>query len=55
MADKHKGKELKGRTKEAAGDLSDRPDLRREGEDEQTEAKLKRGVDKVKDAFKGDK
>jgi uncharacterized protein YjbJ (UPF0337 family) len=55
MGDQHKGKEYKGRAKEAAGSMSDREDLRREGEDEQTEAKLKRGVDKVKDALKGDK
>jgi uncharacterized protein YjbJ (UPF0337 family) len=55
MADKHKGKELKGRTKEAAGSMADREDLRQEGEAEQTEAKVKRGVNKVKDKLKGDR
>ena len=54
MADKHKGKEMKGRTKEAAGSMTDREDLRQEGEAEQTEAKAKRGWDKVKDTLKGD-
>jgi uncharacterized protein YjbJ (UPF0337 family) len=50
--------DLKGRTKEAAGDLTDNEDLQREGKLDQASAsvkdKTKRGVDKVKDALKGD-
>jgi uncharacterized protein YjbJ (UPF0337 family) len=46
--------ETKGRIKEAAGDLTDDKDLKREGQLDRAGAKVKRkvneGVDKVKDA-----
>lgn len=41
--------DLKGRVKEAAGDLSDDPDLKREGKADQAEGKLKDAVDTVRD------
>lgn len=47
----HKGQEMKGRAKEAAGSMADREDVRREGRDEKDEAKLKRGFQKIKDAL----
>ncbi len=54
-----KGEELKGRAKEAAGDLTGNEQLEREGKADQTSAKTKRqtdkAVDKVKDAFGGDR
>ena len=57
--------DLKGRVKEAAGDLTDNDDLRQEGRTDQAGAKVKefaedaknavaKGVDKVKDALKSD-
>lgn len=49
MADQHRGEELKGRAKEAAGALSGDSDLKREGQADQTAAKVKRGVDKAAD------
>ena len=54
----HKGEELKGRVKEAAGDLTDNEELQAEGQMDQAGAKIKRAfegvVDKVKDVFDGD-
>jgi uncharacterized protein YjbJ (UPF0337 family) len=51
--------ELKGRVKEAAGDLSDDKDLQREGKADQTAGKTKEkfdhAVDKVKDALTKDR
>jgi uncharacterized protein YjbJ (UPF0337 family) len=48
-----KADEIKGRAKEAAGDLTDDKDLQREGKADQAGAKAKRAagdaVDKVKD------
>jgi uncharacterized protein YjbJ (UPF0337 family) len=53
----HKGEEMKGRAKEAAGDLTDDKDLKREGKVDQGSAKTKDKVgdaaDAVKDTFKG--
>jgi uncharacterized protein YjbJ (UPF0337 family) len=49
MADEHRGEELKGRAKEAAGALSGDKDLKQEGRADQTSAKVKRGVDKAAD------
>ncbi len=50
----HKGEELKGRLKEAGGDLTGDKDLEREGKVDQGSAKVKDVVgdtaDKVKDA-----
>ncbi len=53
MADQHKGEELKGRTKEAAGDLTGDKDLQREGKVDQGSAKVKGTVDKAKDKLTG--
>jgi uncharacterized protein YjbJ (UPF0337 family) len=53
-----KADETKGRIKEAAGDLADDKDLKREGQLDQAGAKVKQkvneGVDKVKDALDND-
>ena len=50
----HKGEELKGRAKEAAGDLTGNKDMQREGKVDQGSAKTKDKVgdaaDKIKDA-----
>ena len=47
--------ELKGRVKEAAGDLTDNKDLQREGKTDQAagnvKEKIDHAVDKVKDAM----
>jgi uncharacterized protein YjbJ (UPF0337 family) len=45
--------ELRGRAKEAAGDLTENKDLQREGETEQAEGKVKDVVDRVSDKIKG--
>lgn len=45
--------DLKGRAKEAAGDLTNDKDLEREGKADQLGAKVKDGVDKVKDKLTG--
>ena len=60
-----KADELKGRAKQAAGDLTDNDDLKREGKmdekggkvkqaAEQAKDKIEEGVDKVKDKLSGD-
>lgn len=49
----HKGEEFKGRSKEAAGDLTGDEDLQREGKADQGSAKIKRGIDQAKDKVKG--
>ena len=41
--------DVKGRVKEAAGDLTDDDDLKREGKLDQASSKVKEGVEKVKD------
>ena len=50
--------DMKGRVKEAAGDLTDDDDLKREGQVDQATGKVKDAVgdagDKVKDAIDGD-
>lgn len=55
----HKGEELKGRGKEAVGDLTGDKDLQREGEIDQGSAKTKdavgKGADKLKGTFTRDK
>ncbi len=55
MAD-GKAEEVKGRIKEAVGDLMDDQDLKDSGKLDQASGKVKqtveKGVDKVKDAFK---
>ncbi len=44
--------DLKGRVKEAAGDLTDNEDLEREGKIDQGKGKVKDVVDNVADKFK---
>jgi len=50
--------DIKGRVKEAAGDVTDNDDLKREGKVDQASAKVKEAVgdvaDKVKDALHKD-
>lgn len=45
----HNVDDVKGRVKEAAGDLTDRDDLKREGKADQVGAKVKETVDHAKD------
>ena len=45
--------DLKGRVKEAAGDLTDDDDLKREGKVDQGKGKVKDFVDDVGDKLKG--
>ena len=44
--------DLKGRVKEAAGDLTDDEDLQREGKVDQGKGKVKEVVDDIGDKFK---
>ncbi len=44
--------DLKGRAKEAAGDLTDDDDLKRDGQVDQGKGKVKDVVDNVADKFK---
>jgi uncharacterized protein YjbJ (UPF0337 family) len=44
--------DLKGRAKEAAGDLTDNDDMKREGKVDQATGKVKDAVDDVADKFK---
>ncbi len=44
--------DLKGRVKEAAGDLTDDEDLQREGKVDQGKGKVKDVIDNVADKFK---
>ena len=46
--------ETKGRIKEAAGDLTDDDDLRREGKIDKGTGKVKDAIDTVSDKLKGD-
>ncbi len=45
----------KGRTKEAAGDLTGDKDLKREGKTDKASGKAKEAVDKAKDTVKKDR
>jgi uncharacterized protein YjbJ (UPF0337 family) len=47
--------DLKGRVKEAAGDLGNDPELKREGQKDQAEGKVKDAVDTVRDKLSDDK
>ena len=49
---KHKGEELVGKAKEAAGGATGNERLEAEGKSDQGEAKLKQAGDKAKDALK---
>jgi len=44
--------DLKGRAKEAVGDLTDNPDLKREGKADRAGGKVKDMIDKVEDKAK---
>lgn len=44
--------DLKGRAKEAVGDLTGDEDLQREGQVDQATGKVKEGVEKVSDSIK---
>lgn len=46
--------EIKGRAKQAAGDLTDDEKLKREGRADRAEGKVKQAVDKVADKLRGD-
>lgn len=46
--------DLKGRSKEAAGDLTNDDDLKREGKMDQAEGKAKDAIDSVRDKLSGD-
>jgi len=46
--------DLKGRAKQAAGDLTDDDDLKREGKLDQAEGKAKDAVDSIRDKLSGD-
>lgn len=48
MAEQHQGEELKGRAKEAAGDLTGDEKLQSEGKTDQASASVKRTADKAK-------
>lgn len=48
----HKGEEMKGRIKEAAGDITADKELQREGQIEQGSAKVKRTIDGAADKLK---
>jgi len=45
---------VKGRMKEAVGDLADDDELKREGKIDQASGKVKEGVDKVKERLTDD-
>lgn len=48
----HKGEDMKGRMKEAAGDLTGDKDLKREGKIDQASAATKKAVDDTADKVK---
>lgn len=48
----HKSEEMKGRVKEAVGDITGDKDLQREGKIDQASAATKKTVDKAADAVK---
>lgn len=50
---KNTAEELKGKAKEAVGDMTDNERLEAEGQADQTKAHLKKAGDNVKDAFTG--
>ena len=48
----HKGEDMKGRMKEAVGDVTGDKDLQREGKIDQASAATKKTVDRAADAVK---
>lgn len=52
MSDKHTGEDLKGRVKEAVGDLTGDKGLQREGKVDQASAATKKTIDEAADKIK---
>ena len=52
MMSEHKGEEMKGRMKEAVGDVTGDKGLQREGKIDQASAATKKTVDRAADAVK---
>ncbi|MDR3686263.1 MAG: CsbD family protein [Coriobacteriia bacterium] len=50
--DSHTGEDVKGRVKEAAGDITGDADLKREGQIDQASAATKKAIDDVADTIK---
>jgi uncharacterized protein YjbJ (UPF0337 family) len=48
----HKATEVKGKVKEAAGQVTGDPELEAEGQGDQAKGNIKQAGDKIKDAFK---
>ena len=48
-----RGKDLGGKVKETAGDLTGNDDLKREGQADQVEGKVQKGVGDLKDKLSG--
>jgi len=48
----HAGEDVKGRVKEAAGDITGDADLKREGQVDQASATTKKAIDDVADTLK---
>ncbi len=55
MAESGDADKLKGRVKEAAGDLSGDKDLKKDGKVDKASGSLKNAVDKAKDALHSDR
>jgi uncharacterized protein YjbJ (UPF0337 family) len=51
---KGKGKDLGGKVKEEAGDLTGNKDLKREGQADQAEGKVQKGLGDAKESLKDD-
>lgn len=49
----HKGEDMKGRGKQAVGDLTGDKDLKREGKRDQASAATKKAIDSIADKAKG--
>lgn len=49
---KNTGEDLNGKSKEAAGNASDDPELKAEGKGDQAKSDIKQAGEKIKDAFK---
>jgi uncharacterized protein YjbJ (UPF0337 family) len=52
---KGKAKDIGGKVKEEAGDLTGNEDMKREGQADQAEGKVQKGVGDVKDSLSDDK
>lgn len=49
---KNKAQEMSGQGKEAVGDVTDNPDLKAEGQNDQAAGNLKQAGENIKDVFK---